>query len=123
MSSQIKRQSDEAFFKPPREFPRRDAKGWPVGPQTKRREKENRKLNASVPDSVKKVCETRIPGVCIGNRALTWSHAWKTRFNTTSALWQKAARSCLPCHQHCEEKMSHKERAAFIEAVIARRKL
>jgi hypothetical protein len=95
--SMVKRQSDEPFFKPPREFPRRGPGGFPIGPQTKRRQKENRQLN-KLPDSVKKVCET------------------------TSADWQEAARSCLPCHTHCEEKMSHQKRAAVIRAAIAKRK-
>jgi hypothetical protein len=122
MSSMIKRQSEEPFFKPKREFPKRGPGGMPIGPRTRERAKQNAKLN-KLPDSVKKVCEIRIPGVCAGNRMLTWSHALKSRFLVTDALWQRAARSCLPCHMYCEEKMSKEERARVIDEAIQRRKL
>lgn len=121
MASQVRRQSEDAFFREPRQFGKRSPTGWPIGPRTERRAKENRQLN-KLPDSVKRVCEVRIEGVCVGNKYLTWSHALKSRFLVTSADWQRAARSCQPCHLHCEEKMSHKERSALIDAVIERRK-
>jgi hypothetical protein len=121
MASQIKQPSTEPFFKLPREFKKRGPNGFPIGPRTRERQKQNAKLN-KLPDSVKKVCEIRIEGVCAGNRMLTWSHALKSRFLVTDLLWQRAARSCLPCHMYCEEKMSKKQRADTIDAAIKRRK-
>lgn len=115
----IQRRSDDAFFKAPRNFCKRDAKGFPIGPKTKRRQAENRKLN-KLPDSVKKVCELRT-SVCIGNRYLTWAHSKKSRHLCTDKDWQEAVRACLACHDHVEKK-SHKEMHRIITEAIARRK-
>lgn len=119
-ASQVARQSNEPFFKAPIVFKRRDAKGFPVGPRTERRQAENRKLN-TLPPEVKNVCELRIKGVCIGNRMLTWAHSQKSRFLTTSKDWQEAARSCLACHQHVEQ-LKHSEMKEIICGAINRRK-
>jgi hypothetical protein len=117
----VKPQQDGAFFKPPREFKRRDPRGWPIGPRQKRRARENRTLN-KLPREITHRCEVQIESVCIGNRYLTWSHALKSRHLVNSRDWQRAARSCQPCHQYCEDKMSAKQRAATIDAAIKRRK-
>lgn len=121
MSKMIKRRSDDAFFKEPRKFKSRDQKGWPIGKKTKMGAAGNRQLN-KLPPEITKVCEVRIPKVCVGNRFLTWSHKRKRRFLTTAKDYLEAARSCQPCHTFCEEKMKHAKRAAVIQAAIDRRK-
>lgn len=126
MSSMVKRPIDPknpggAFFKPKREFGERDAKNWPVGRKTKMGRAGNRELN-KLPPEITKVCEVRIPKICIGNRFLAWSHKWKRRFLVTAKDYLEAARSCEPCHTYCEDKMSHQKRAAVIQAAINRRK-
>lgn len=120
MSSQIAPRSTDAFFKAPRVFAKRGANGFPVGPRTEKRQEMNRELNR-LPDSVKKVCELRIRGVCIGNRVLQWCHALKSRFLCTDADWKRAARGCAACHQHIEA-LPHKEMAGLIDEAIKGRK-
>lgn len=110
-------QSTDSFFKPPRTFPKRGVNGFPIGPRTKRRQKENRELNKLKIDR----CEIRIPGICQDRYYLTWAHASKSRFLVTSDDWQRAARSCLSCHQHIE-KMSHKDMRAVVVAAISQRR-
>jgi hypothetical protein len=112
--------STDAFFKAPREFAKRGANGFPIGPRTEKRQAMNKELN-KLPDSVKKVCELRIPGVCIGNRMLTWAHSHKSRFLCTDKLWKEAARACLACHQ-AVESLSHSEMKRLICEAIAGRK-
>jgi hypothetical protein len=113
----VKRQSDEPFFKAPREFPKRGPGGFPIGPRTRRRAAENAQLRKTVST---KLCELKIEGVCT-KTGVCWAHSQKSRFLTTSRDWQEAARSCLPCHDHAE-KLSHKEMRALIVAAIRKRK-
>lgn len=120
MSSQIKRQTEGAFFKEPREFKKRDAKNFPIGPRTIKRQEQNRILNERLPE-IKKYCEIQIAGVCVHNIMLTWCHSKKSRFITTDEDWQEAARGCLPCHQYIEP-LSHAEMKEIVLAAIARRK-
>jgi hypothetical protein len=117
----FKPRSTDAFFKEPRTFDKRFPNGMPIGPRTLRRQKENRQLN-KLPDSVKKVCELKIPRVCIGNRMLTWAHSRKSRFLVSIKDWQTAVRSCLACHQHIEA-LPHKEMRRIVETAIAARRL
>lgn len=124
MNSIIKRQSDEPFFKAPRQFPARsgNGKGFPVGPRAKARSAGNRELN-KLPGEITHRCELKIRGVCIGDRLLQWAHATKSRFIVTKADWQRAARSsCAACHQHIEA-LPHREMADIIDAAIWRRKI
>ena len=120
MSSMIKRKTEEAFFKQKRVFPRRSPGGFPIGPRTRERQKQNAKLN-KLPDSVKKVCELKIPGVCAGNIMLTWCHSKKSRFITTDKDWQEAARGCLPCHDFTEAEGHVKMKRRIIEAIKRRK--
>jgi hypothetical protein len=117
----IKPASNEPFFKPKREFPKRSPGGFPVGPRTERRQKENRELN-KLPLFVKNHCEIRIPGVCVKTIMLTWAHSKKSRFLVTSKDWQEAARCCLPCHDHIET-LPHTEMKRLVTEAIKRRKL
>jgi hypothetical protein len=121
MSSQIASRQKGSFFKAPRNFCKRGANGFPIGPRTEKRQEMNRELN-KLPDSVRKVCELRIKGVCIGNRMLTWAHSKKSRFLCTDKDWLTACRACLACHQEAEQ-MSHRVMAALIDEAIAGRKL
>jgi hypothetical protein len=107
----------EAFFKPPREFKKRGVGGFPIGPRTERRAKENRELGKLKITR----CEIRIKGICVDRIMLTWCHSLKSRFILDSKHWQEAARGCLPCHAYIE-KLPHKEMAAIIRAAIKRRK-
>lgn len=118
MPSQVKRSTDEAFFKAPREHAARDSHGFPIGPRTKLRQAANRELNKLEINH----CEAPIEGRCVRNKMLTWSHPRKSRFMVTKRDFEEAARQCLPCHDYCENNMSHKERAAFIRTAIAKRK-
>lgn len=122
MSSMIKRQSDDAFFKEKRTFPARsdNGKGFPIGKRTKARAAGNRDLN-KLPPEVTKVCELRVPGVCIGNRYLQWCHKTKSRFIVAAKDWRTAARGCAACHDHLD-RGSHKKMADAIDAAIKRRK-
>lgn len=104
MPSQIKRQSDEPFWKEKRAFPSRFPNGMPIGPRTEKRAKENRKL-AKLKISY---CELQISPNCTGSHYLTWCHDSKSRFITTDADWQRACRGCLACHQTIEN-MSHSD--------------
>lgn len=117
-ASQVKRPSDDAFFREKREFKRRDAKGWPVGPRTVRRTKENAELN-KLPDSVRNFCEIRLPG-CLRDKLLQWCHATKSRFLLTSKDWQTACRGCAYCHQTIEA-MSHVDMKRIVTDAIKRR--
>lgn len=109
----VKRREEGAFFKPPREFKRRCAGGFPIGPRTKRRAKENRELGKLKITR----CEIRISGICLHTSMLTWAHSKKSRFLLTSKDWQEAARACLPCHQYLE-RLPHKQMKAMIVAAI-----
>jgi hypothetical protein len=119
-ASTIKPRHEGAFFKPPRVFKKRDAGGWPIGPRTERRQKENRELN-KLPDSIKNFCEIRLPG-CLRNKMLSWAHATKSRFILTSKDWQTAVRSCLFCHQKIES-MPHAKMFKLVADSINRRRL
>lgn len=116
MASQIK-QPEGAFFKEPRQFGKRFPNGFPQGPRTERRAKENAKLRKLLISR----CELGVSPNCTGNRFLTWCHALKSRFLVTNADWQRAARGCLACHDVIEA-MPHKEMARIIDAAIAGRK-
>lgn len=120
MASQIQSRQTGSFFKAPRNFCRRGLNGFPIGKRTEKRQSMNRELN-KLPDSVKKVCELRIRGVCIGNIMLQWCHALKSRFLCTDKDWKRAARGCAACHQHIEP-LPHKEMAAIIDEAIRNRK-
>lgn len=122
MGSQIQRRSDDAFFKPPREFPARSGggKGFPIGRRTRERQAGNRDLN-KLPREVTHQCELRIGGVCIGNVGLQWCHPTKSRYIVTKKDWRTAARGCAACHDHIE-KLSHPKMKAFVMGAIARRK-
>lgn len=123
MGSEIKRRSNDAFFKTPRNFDR--PLGKPLGSKWKKeRAAGNKELNklqihfceAPVDDLIRK-------NVCRKRYMLTWSHPVKPRFLVTPEDWKKAARQCLPCHQYCETQMTAKERKDFINAAIARRNI
>lgn len=118
--STIKTKIEGSFFKPKREFKKRDARGWPIGPRTERRMKENAKLN-KLPDSVKNFCEIRLPG-CLRNKMLSWAHATKSRFILTSKDWQTACRACIWCHDKIESG-SHAKMFKIVTDAIKRRKL
>lgn len=122
MSSMIKA-PDGAFFKPKRVHPRRGANGFPIGPRTIRREKENAQLRKTVKT---KHCELgpvllEIYGFrgCT-KRATNWAHSKKSRFLVTSRDYQEAAHSCLCCHDFVEP-LGHKKMAAAVVAAIKRR--
>lgn len=106
-----------AFFKPPREFPKRSPGGFPIGRQRERRDAENRQLAKKHINR----CEVRIEGICVDRIMLCWAHSKKTRFLTTSKDWQEAARCCLPCHQHIEALPHSKMRAIIVGAIHRRR--
>lgn len=120
MGSMIKRQSDEAFFKPPREHKKRGHGGFPIGPRTKARAAGNRELN-KLPPEVKNRCEIKIPGICVGTIMLTWCHPTKSRFILTAKDWKTAARGCLPCHDRIEA-LKHPEMKKIVMEAIANRK-
>lgn len=105
------------FFKPPRVFSKRGVNGFPIGPRTRRRQAENRKLNRL---NIRH-CEIQIPNICVRNRMLTWAHSRKSRFLITSRDWQEAAKCCLPCHQYIEA-LPHKEMKRIVTEAIKRRK-
>jgi hypothetical protein len=117
MNSQIARRSNDAFFKPPREFKKRGPGGFPIGKRTKERAEANRDMNKQ---GIRR-CEIRIEGVCVGTIMLTWAHPTKSRYIVTKKDWRTAARCCLPCHQHIEA-LSHKKMKAIVLAAIAKRK-
>ena len=122
MSSMIKRRSDEPFFKEPRQLKKRGPGGFPIGPRTIRRQKENAILRKNNPG---KHCELgpvlREAGINVCTKTATcWAHARKSRFLTTSADWQRAAHSCLNCHDYIEP-LGKTKMAAFVDAAIARR--
>lgn len=117
MPSQIKRQSDEPFWKEKRAFPSRFPNGMPIGPRTEKRAKENRKL-AKLKISY---CELQISSNCTGSHYLTWAHATKSRFLVTDEDWQRAARACLACHDVIEG-YPHDVMKDAVNAAIARRK-
>lgn len=120
MSSQIANRSTDSFFKAPRNFCKRGPNGMPIGKRTEKRAAMNRELS-KLPDSVKKGCELRIKGICIGNVMLQWCHALKSRFLCTDKDWKRAVRGCAACHATIES-MSHKEMADIIDTAISRRK-
>lgn len=108
--------TEKAFFKAPRQFPKRGVNGFPIGPRTERRAKENAKLRKLQISH----CEIRIPGICQGRYFLTWAHSKKSRYLVTEKDWQEAARACVACHDHIEAK-SHKEmRRIIVEAIMRR---
>lgn len=117
MSTMIKPRSTVSFFKPPRVFGRRSVNGFPIGPRTERRAKENRQLAKLKITS----CEIQVAGVCVRDRMLTWAHSRKSRFLLTSKDWQEAARCCLPCHQHIEA-LPHKEMHKLVVSAIKKRR-
>ncbi len=106
----------QPFFKTPTPPKRRGPNGFPIGPRTERRQKENAKLNKL---GIKH-CEIGIQGIC-AKRGASWAHSKKSRFLTTSADWQDAARSCIPCHDKIEA-MSHAEMKRVVCEAIKRRK-
>lgn len=110
--------TEKAFFKEPRTFPKRGVNGFPIGPRTERRAKENQELRKLKIDR----CEIRIKGICVDRIMLTWAHSKKSRFLVTSKDWQEAARSCLPCHDYLDTKCSHAEMKRLVCAAIKRRK-
>jgi hypothetical protein len=121
--SMIARRSDDAFFKEPRQPKKRGPGGFPIGPRTIRRQKENAILRKKVPDNR---CELgpvlmELLGVNVCSKhAVCWAHTKKSRFLTTSEDWQDAAHSCLPCHDYVEP-LGHKKMAVLVKAAIARR--
>ena len=117
MASQIARPVTDSFFKESRTFSKRFPNGMPIGPRTIRRHAENKKLNKLGI----RFCEIKIPGICAGNRMLTWAHATKSRFLITSEDWQRAAKCCLPCHQYIEA-LPHKEMGRVVNQAIAKRR-
>jgi hypothetical protein len=117
----VKRKSGEPFFKEPRKFPARDVKGFPIGPRTKERQKQNAVLN-KLPPHIKKHCEIKIPGVCVKTIMLTWAHSKRSRFILTDKDWQEAARACQPCHQYIDDRGHAFMHRAVTEA-ISKRKL
>lgn len=120
--SMIKRRSDDAFFKPKREFPARsgNGKGFPIGPRTKDRAAGNRDLN-KLSHEITHRCELRIEGICIGNVGLQWCHPTKSRYIVTKKDWRTAARGCAACHDHIEH-LPHSKMKEFVMAAINRRK-
>lgn len=127
MGSQIQRREDPenpggAFFKPKREFKKRDGKGFPIGPRTKARQEGNRDMNRAHRDAnLPRSCELRYEGICVGTLYLHWAHWDKSRFLLTKKDWRQAALACDPCHDHAEKK-KRPEMKADILAAIARRK-
>ncbi len=121
MSSMIKRATDQPFFKERREFKKRDPKGWPIGPRTIERQKQNAKLN-KLPLHIKRHCEIRLDG-CLKTVGLSWAHSKKSRFITTDKDWQEAARACAYCSDALDHKMSHTEMHRLVNEAIKRRKL
>lgn len=120
MATQIKRRSEDAFFKAPPTFPARFPNGMPVGKRTLKRAEQNRILNARLPE-IKKRCELNVSPHCTKVFYLSWAHSKKSRFITTDKDWQEAARSCLACHD-VAESMSHAEMKRLILEAIAKRK-
>lgn len=119
MSSQIA-QSREPFFKAPRQFKQRGPNGFPIGPRTIERQKQNAKLN-KLPDSVKRRCEIQLPG-CLHTLFLSWAHDKKSRFILTDKDWQTAARACGFCHDQLDHHMNHAEMKRLVNKAIAKRK-
>lgn len=121
--SMIKRRSTEAFFKEPRVPKKRGPGGFPIGPRTIRRQKENAILRKKVRDTR---CELgpvllELLGVNVCTKHATcWAHSKKSRYLTTSADWQEAAHSCIPCHYYIEP-LGRKKMAVLVKAAIARR--
>ncbi len=115
MASEIAK-SREPFFKAPRQFKKRGPNGFPIGPRTERRAKENAKLrNLGI-----RHCELGISPYCSKTSGLTWCHASKSRYLVTSKDWQTACRGCLACHQHIEA-LSPKEMTRLVNEAIGRR--
>lgn len=119
MATQIRRRSEDAFFKAPRTFPARFPNGMPVGKRTIKRQEQNRILNERL-KHIKRQCEVQIPGVCVRNILLTWMHSKKSRFILTDKDWQEAARACQPCHLYGESK-GHKFMRELVLCVIKKR--
>lgn len=117
MSSQILQPDKGAFFKEPRQFPKRFPNGFPHGPRTERRAKENAKLR----QKDIRYCEIRLSPNCSRTYGLGWAHSKKSRFLTTDADWQEAARSCHACHAIIEA-MDHATMKKYVREAIARRK-
>lgn len=116
MASMVLQPNQGSFFKAKRVFKKRGVNGFPIGPRTERRAKENRQLN-----KLKiKHCEVQIAPECAGHHLLTWAHSKKSRYLVTSKDWQEAARCCLPCHRVIEA-MSHAEMKQLVVAAIKRR--
>lgn len=120
MSSQIARRSDDAFFKEPKTFVDRGPNGFPIGPRTRERAKQNRELN-KLPGSVKRACEIKLPG-CLHTLFLSWAHDKKSRFILTDKDWQTAARACGFCHDQLDHHMNHSEMKRLVNEAIAKRK-
>ncbi len=118
MASQIA-VTDQPNWKEPRKFGPRFQNGFPIGKRTKERQKQNAKLR-KLPDSVKKLCEIRLPG-CLGNKFLSWAHSSKSRYLVNDRDWQEAARSCGFCHDAIEA-MSHSEMKRIVCEAIAKRR-
>jgi hypothetical protein len=120
MASRVKLPNEgKPFWKPAPANIERDRNGFPVGPRTKERRRQNKKLNENLV-SIKGFCEIKLAG-CLGNRFLTWAHSKKSRFIVSDWDWQEAARACISCHRRIEE-MSHDEMHKIITTAIARRK-
>lgn len=124
MSSMIKPPNGgKSFFKAKRVFPRRGPGGFPVGPRTIRREKENAELRRTVKT---KHCELGpvlrdLHGFTgCTKRATSWAHSKKSRFLCTSKDWQEAAHACIACHDFIEA-LGHLTMSAIVRAAIARR--
>lgn len=111
-------QPQTSNFKAPRTFPKRGINGFPIGPRTERRAKENAKLRKLKISR----CEVRIKGICADRVMLTWAHSRKSRFLVTDKDWQEAARCCLPCHQHIEALSHNEMRRLVVEAIMRRAK-
>lgn len=115
MASEIAKHSTAAFFKEPREFPKRFASGFPIGKRTEARMAANKDMNkAGI-----KHCEIRLHG-CQGRYYLSWAHSTKSRFILTDKDWRTAARACAVCHQTIEV-MPHSQMKQIVLDAIARR--
>ena len=89
-------------------------------PKTGKRTKKRQAMNARLNRLGINHCEIRIPGKCVRSIMLTWAHALKSRFLVTDEDWQRAARCCIPCHNHIEA-LKHEEMAQVVDQAIARR--
>ncbi len=89
-------------------------------PKTGKRTKKRQAMNARLNKLSIHCCEVRIPGLCVARIMLTWAHALKSRFLVTDEDWERAARCCIPCHDHIEA-LSHDEMAKIVDDAIAKR--